>query len=90
MRVSEVGVIQSKSELSPVVGQDKRQFVAMQWTVMMGKPNPTVELGIPGHTLFYARHADEHQTDIRPIKQIPNVRHPDLYSKRPFSSINKI
>src|SRR5438876_4909940 len=53
--------------------QHKGELVALQRTVVMSEADTAVELRITRHAFFDARHANEHQANMRAIKYVTQM-----------------
>ncbi len=59
-----VGRVVGVAQVLPVVGQDDRDVFGVKRPVLVGKPDPTVQLRVSGELTFEARHADQDHADI--------------------------
>lgn len=46
--VGEVGEVQGEAEAFPVAGEDEREFIIAEGPVLVGEPDPAVELRVAG------------------------------------------
>ena len=71
LSVGEVFRIKGASDPCPVSVKDEEEFVATKRSVVVGEPEPAVELGVVPEALVDAGHADEDDGEVCAVVLVP-------------------
>ena len=64
------------AELVPVLGEHGRDVVGVERLVLVGEPDPAVELRVAGELPVEAGHADQDQAEVASVEEVPELLQP--------------
>jgi hypothetical protein len=71
-----VAGIECLAELVPVLGEHGRDVVGVERLVLVGESDPAVQLWVAGELPVEAGHADQDQSEIASVEEVPELFQP--------------